>query len=254
MKTYRKGASRRAFLASHLHGVSTMGILEIGALNSPTFSEKEVDIKFADWFNYEQLAANYPHKKGIRPIDFVIDRLDFRRNFSTRFELIIANHVIEHIPDVVSWLQELAAIAEKGGHLFLAVPDRRYTFDIVRQETTLADLLDCYVRKLDKPDFRQVFSHLYYHKKVVASDVWENNALPQLHYKRFSADVAMRKAVEMSKGYHSLHCNVFTRDSFESVFQELREARVVAWSVAAIEDPELFSNEFLVLLRKADQD
>jgi len=246
--TYNKRNSRQAFVGSLLD-TSDLAILEIGALNTPTFGSQDYNVKFADWFSQDELIANYPNKENIIPVDFVIKEKNFGKNFDTRFDLIIANHVIEHIPDMISWLAELSNISNSNGRLFLSIPDRRYTFDRDRQETTLSEFLDFYIRRLEMPDFRQVFEHLYYHNKVDAKEVWDGNNPPLLP-RRFEAKSSMKKALAMSKTYHSVHCNVFTKYSFEIAIDGINESGLGFWSIEKIQEPAKYSNEFHVLLKK----
>ncbi|MBA3780525.1 MAG: methyltransferase domain-containing protein [Nocardioides sp.] len=53
----------------------------------------------------------------------------------------IASHVIEHIPDLVGWLAQLADVVADDGVLVLAVPDKGYGFDAHRPLTTVGQIL-----------------------------------------------------------------------------------------------------------------
>ncbi len=52
-------------------------------------------------------------------------------------DLLVASHVIEHVPDLITWLREIASVLKPTGQARLAIPDRRYTFDLLRVETQL---------------------------------------------------------------------------------------------------------------------
>lgn len=247
MPKYNKMARRREFALSRMDPTK-LAVLEIGALNSPTFTKDKVDISFADWLTKEELEAHYPNKANIRPVDYVIGGNGIAASINDRFDLIIAHHVIEHIPDVIGWMQQLAMLSNPAGRLFLAVPDRRYTFDLVRRETDLAQLIDCYESKITMPTFYQLFSHLYYKKNIVADDVWSGADLAvRLREKRFSIEGARARAAQMFGEYHSVHCHVFTKDSFVDLFTELESTEVMPWRLAAVDDVQPGGNEFLVL-------
>ncbi|MPW20588.1 methyltransferase domain-containing protein [Paraburkholderia sp. CNPSo 3157] len=52
-------------------------------------------------------------------------------------DFIVASHVIEHVPDLITWLRELSHALRPGGQVRLAIPDKRFTFDLLRRETEL---------------------------------------------------------------------------------------------------------------------
>ena len=55
------------------------------------------------------------------------------------------DQVVEHVPDMLGWLGEMAAMLRDGGALRLAALDRRFTFDFLRHESTLAELLNAHL-------------------------------------------------------------------------------------------------------------
>jgi SAM-dependent methyltransferase len=250
---YDKKAGRRA-LVKHLIARDTR-ILEIGALNSPTFRAKDAQVTIADWLPREELEAHYAKKKGIVDVDVVIegDILNsVRKAELADFDIVIANHVIEHIPDVIGWLKQLSQITAEGRHLSMAVPDRRYTFDIVRTVSDVADLIDCHRQELTVPTFRQILKHLYFKKNVVARDVWGGALSDEvLAKKRFSLQAAVARAEEMEGAFHSMHCHVFTCDSFRQAMTELHEEGFISWKIENLVDVQPGSNEFLVLMKNA---
>ena len=44
--------------------------------------------------------------------------------------LFVANHVLEHIPDIIFWMDQLRRISCDNAHVFLSLPDKRYTFEM----------------------------------------------------------------------------------------------------------------------------
>lgn len=258
MNTYEKlpynKKSHRRGIVEHLIEKETR-ILEIGALNSPTFYTKDARVTIADWLSREQLEAHYKNKSGIVDVDLIVEGdilTSAQKQGFLDFDIIIANHVIEHIPDVIGWLGQLGKISRKDGYLSMAVPDRRYTFDFIRGETDVVDLIDCHRRALSIPDFRQILKHLYFKKNVVASDIWDETLRNEtLEKKRFELNDAVKKAMEMEGEFHSLHCSVFTSGSFENAMNDLYKARIIPWKIERLVDVQTGSNEFLVLMKNA---
>ena len=245
--TYNKLNARRDFIKRHVGKPGS--ILEIGALNAPVFSGN-ANVKYADRLTTEELAAQYPHKANIKRVDYVLTRPAFGALIPETFQLAIANHVIQQVPDLINWFDQLGSVVVPGGWAFLAVPDKRYTSDIVRPLTTLADLIDCAHRELTAPSVGQIFSHLYLHHKVATKDLWEGKRVDAAR-PRMEVAKAVRTALAMSEGYHSVHCHVFTDDSFSHLMEDLYQAALVDWVVHAREKPQRGSNEFLVMLRRS---
>ena len=52
-------------------------------------------------------------------------------------DFIIANHLLEHVADPIGALEEWYRLLRPDGILFLALPDKRVTFDKDRPRTTL---------------------------------------------------------------------------------------------------------------------
>ena len=65
-------------------------------------------------------------------VDFVLEQGPLREIAANEapFDYAIASHVFEHLPDPIGWLTELHSLLSPGGVIALAIPDKRYTFDI----------------------------------------------------------------------------------------------------------------------------
>ncbi len=217
--------------------VKNAHILEIGALDSPTYDDKKYHIKFLDYTSKEELAKKGDSNPRYRleslvNVDYVCPTPEYSKYFQENFDLVIANHVIEHIPDMIRWLDELYNLLSPGGYLFLSVPDKRYTFDIVRRNTTVVDLLRNHEESIKKPNFYNILEHFYYHKSVSASDVWSNDFKEKLGVKRYELEEAIDVAKKHSlENYADVHCHVFTTDSFCELFEELGEINKIKFGV-----------------------
>jgi predicted SAM-dependent methyltransferase len=60
------------------------------------------------------------------------------------YDAIIASHVLEHIPDPISFLISAHALLKPGGMILLALPDKRYCFDFFAPLTSTGDWLSAY--------------------------------------------------------------------------------------------------------------
>lgn len=251
-----KREKRRRFIHDHID-VSETQILEIGAFNDPVYFKKDVSVSVMDWFSKEELYANHKQAKpdrvkNIVDVDFVVKDKYFENHLTKQFDLVIANHVIEHVPDVISWLQSAFQILKKNGLLFLSVPHKEYTFDKIRPLTTLGQLIEYNDQDLHVPTFRHVFDHIYLYRPIRASNVWDGTYTDLLGRQRFAAKEAIRrtKSELLKKDYVDVHCHVFDYDSFLTICNDLVEAGYIDFIIVGSKDVEPPENEFFIMLRK----
>lgn len=230
-------------------------VLEIGAFDNPTFRREAGDhVRYLDYFSAEELRA--AHAGNARrdlaatvAVDYVVKSNDFAAAVEGPYDLVVANHVIEHIPDPVHWFAQLAGLLAEGGRIFLAVPDRRYTFDYFRRESNALQMLRAHRDRLDRPDPWQLAEHLYYHQRVDLAALWAGQR-PAPFAPRFSLAEALRRAEARAGEYVDCHCWVFTPPSFRAVIRDLRSAGAIDLAVEHLEGPRQGTNEFWTLLRR----
>lgn len=244
--------ARRRFLSQYLRG-ERVTVVEIGALDNPTFLPEEDEVYFADYFSQEE--SQRRHQNGRRrtadrivAVDFVLRDASLRETVNVRPDLVIANHVIEHVPDMIRWLQDVRAIMAEGGRLFLSVPDRRFTFDYFKPDTDAVDVLRAYDERLVRPSKYQIMRHLYYHADINRNDAWEGR-YPADHMHRISFSDAIDRANALSGEYTDVHCSVFSMASFTRLFADLADTGLVPWTITHMADVDPNDNEFRVLLQ-----
>ena len=59
-------------------------------------------------------------------------------------DFVLANHVFEHMENPLLALRNWVRVLRPGGIVFMAIPDKRFTFDVDREVTPLAHILDEY--------------------------------------------------------------------------------------------------------------
>ena len=57
---------------------------------------------------------------------------------------MIANHLLEHTGDPISTIGNWLRVLRPGGVIYLGVPDKRFTFDIERELTSLEHMIRDY--------------------------------------------------------------------------------------------------------------
>ena len=164
-------AERRSRLLGTLDLTSGPGI-EFGPLAAPLVRKTKGDVVYVDHATRVDLTAKYAgdaavDARHIVDVDVVWTGQPLHTCLPHRdYAYVVASHVIEHLPDPVGWLMEIAGILRPGGIVILAVPDKRYTFDRFRQLTTVSDLLDAYLRKSRRPSPGQVFDQVAYRADI----------------------------------------------------------------------------------------
>lgn len=119
--------------------------IEIGAAHLPIKLSKKAKVKYVDVFTADELREIFPReykKVDIVDIDVVDDGEKLDKFKAQSLDFIIANHFIEHCLDPIGTIIHMYSKLRKQGILYMAVPDKRYTFDKPRQITTYDHLLD----------------------------------------------------------------------------------------------------------------
>lgn len=221
--------SRRDKILASLDLPSLDGV-EIGALSVPLVTPAEGRIFYVDYQGTEALRDHYRAAPNIDVSRIVkVDAIWGDRTLQAcigperKMDYVVASHVIEHTPDLITWLGEVREILRQSGTLRLAIPDRRYTFDYLRAETRIHDVLDAYMRKARSPLPRAILDH---HLNLVELDsrtAWDQPVNPAALPRRYHPRHAMALAEEaMRTGrYIDVHCWVFTPASFAALCEEM---------------------------------
>lgn len=128
---------------------STEGLgLEIGPLhNGLTTKAMGYNVRILDRKTEQELREKYDG----HPIDFErIEKVDYIWNGEpyrqlvgdTRFDWIVASHVIEHVPDLIGFINDCESVLRPNGVLALVIPDLRYCFDALHAPSTLSEAID----------------------------------------------------------------------------------------------------------------
>lgn len=133
--------SKRNFLAERY--ISGRGI-EIGAAQLPVRVPAGSSVKYVDVFTDEELKKALPlyDKLDLVHVDVVDDGEKLSKFSNGSLDFIIANHFIEHCLDPIGTIINMYKKLRNEGILYMAIPDKRYTFDMPRPITTYNHLLE----------------------------------------------------------------------------------------------------------------
>jgi SAM-dependent methyltransferase len=128
--------------------------LEIGALHEPAQLPRDATMKYFDAITEGQAAVLFPEIDASRfvHVDFVgdLDRDGLAQFPDSAFDFVIINHVLEHVANPIRAVEEVFRIIRPGGHAVIGIPDKRYTFDRERDNTTTAHLWADYEGRVDR--------------------------------------------------------------------------------------------------------
>jgi predicted SAM-dependent methyltransferase len=113
--------------------------IEIGGLDIPLHLPSAARVRYVDRKDLAGLRADFPNlaHRAFVNVDVVDDGEVLSTFGSDELDFVVANHMIEHTQDPIGTLEAHVRVLRPGGMLYLAVPDRRYTFDAVRDRTPL---------------------------------------------------------------------------------------------------------------------
>lgn len=241
---------------------------EIGPLNFPLLKKTDGNVLYVDHLDTDGLRAKYPTLTDIVEVDRPMrnDSLTDTLAADAPLDYLVASQVFEHVPNPIGWLQEIAAVLREGGLLALSVPDRRFTFDLYRQESRTSDMVAASFAETRVPDVRMVYDH-----HALAAAVNMHWAIPDsLHphevvagrgtaaARRVAADPLAFVRRAHGGEYLDVHCWVFTPVSFLLIFADLAGDGFIPYRCRQFypTDPSLegdrSNHSMTVVLEKAD--
>jgi SAM-dependent methyltransferase len=219
--------TRRRLAKHYLRGSG----LEIGALHCPLSLPASATVRYVDRMDCAGLREHYPElsKETLVDVDIVDDgeKLSTRPDASADF--IIANHFIEHTQDPLGTLSNHLRVLRPRGILYLAVPDRRRTFDSDRPPTPLDHVVRDHREgpAWSRPIHQEEWARLV--DKVPISEV-----------------PARVRALEQSD--YSIHYHVWTPSEFTALLEHARREQRLPFGIEKLQGN---GHEFIAILRRA---
>jgi uncharacterized coiled-coil protein SlyX/SAM-dependent methyltransferase len=245
-----------------LHDFSQGHGLEIGPLHRAMVHRSEGDVSYVDVQDRAGLLAHYagdPHvpAEAIPEIDYTLIQPDGRTvsvadaaKAGAPFDWVMASHVIEHVPDVIGWLQDVGELVADDGVLVLAVPDRRFCFDVHRPPTTVGQMLQAHEAGDTRPSTRAIYDYFTTVVSYQADALWAGEVPDRSA--RIHTRAEAEGHVERSRDGQYVDCHVwlFTPESFLDQLHELRVSGHTPWFVEELVPTPRNDIEFRVVLRR----
>jgi predicted SAM-dependent methyltransferase len=250
---------RKSQLLIRIPAITDLDGLEIGPLARPTVSKMESAgrIKYVDIYNAEtlrELNKNNPDVPNINDIvetDFICGENKLSELVDEKqYDYVIASHIIEHVPDMLGWLKEIGEVLKDNGILSLAIPDKRYTFDYLRDLSTPGMLIEAYLVNRRRSGPREAFDFAYSARTVDVVSAWEGS-IEETTLKPFTD---LKDAFNIAKycleNYKDLHVNVFTPSSFFDLIEVASRLELLDFSIVDFYDTPRYTAEFFISMER----
>jgi predicted SAM-dependent methyltransferase len=230
--------------------------LEIGPSFNPIASKKEgFNVDILDHATARELRAKYVghgvNVENIEEVDFVWhgEPLSELIGHERCYDWIIASHVIEHCPDLISFLSECERLLKDDGVLSLIIPDKRYCFDYVHAVTSTGELLDAFDQKRKLPSPGKVFDHVAGATKRNGQITWDADTQGTIEFAYdLSEAVKNWEQARTTDQYFDVHNWRFTPISFRAILYELQALELTHLDIKA--EFDTVGCEFFVTLGK----
>lgn len=240
----RAGYQRRrlALLSSNIQLSESRG-LEVGASDLPTVPKTVGSCRYADFRTAKEMVElwNLP-AETVCHVDYLLTRnRGILEQIPDRFDYIVACHVLEHVPDVITYINDLKSLLDQGPGkaILLTLPDKRATLDGTRPSTTIERLLAYHYNQIKYPLFDHV---LEFHRH------WAG-------YGNGGGPLPIAEAYEFTErnwksGEADAHCHVWEDKEFLSQSRELIEGGFLPGLRIAHFEPNFEgTNEFAIVFK-----
>lgn len=228
--------------------------LEIGPSFRPLAKKKDgYNVKIVDHLSTQALIEKYKQHgvdiSQIEEVDFVFNGESLPKlvNYE-KFDYILASHVIEHVPDLISFLQDCECIMHSNSSLNLAIPDKRYCFDIHRECSSLSRAIDIFQMKPKHQTVGAAAEYFLLVSKLNGNIAWDKTTTGKIDNVHSTQDAL--NAIESTRQgvYLDIHNWVFTPDSFLRLLHQLNQLNYTRLVLKSYHDT--IGCEFYVILSK----
>jgi SAM-dependent methyltransferase len=234
--------------------------LEVGPLVSPIVTRDIGSVHYADHASTEELRVKYAPDPNvdierIPDVDFVWGELTLAESAAAEapFDYVVASHVLEHVPDLIGWLHEIAEVLRPGGRVCLVIPDRRVTFDVRRRPSDMAELVEAHLLRLRRPALRATFDHFSNYIPVDTGALW-NGVQAYPANSPINLTMGWEYAVRAARTdeYIDTHCWVFSDAEFVALMGDLMRMGLLDFRFAGFTPTQVGDFEFFAVLERLD--
>jgi predicted SAM-dependent methyltransferase len=195
-------ANKKSDITQHRNQVAARYLrghgIEIGALHRPLKVPNNTKVSYVDRMSREDLQKTYlrASKHKLVEVDIIDDGETLHSLSDNSYDFLIANHMIEHCQNPIQTIKNFLRVIRVNGILFMAVPDKRHTFDRWRPVTSIDHLVRDYAegpewsfykhieefaRLVDRVPTEELKSHI---QKIIDTD-------PNIHFHVWTLETYM---------------------------------------------------------------
>ncbi len=238
--------------------------VEFGALHNPVqIDTKKASVVYADKLNKQDAIAAFPEIEDVANdivetdliVDLDRDSLAFIREKDVDF--VIANHVIEHLVNPISFLKRISDNLKPGGALFLTVPNKDHTHDKNRKLTRYRSLISKYYLRTKRLSNERIRDYLKFKSPVTeihprTVEYFENNGLPLSYYdgNKIPLNPIARSKLYDYHRQRSIHVHVWNRETFDFFLRRTIDLFKLKFEIEEALPSDVSPGEMIYLLRK----
>jgi predicted SAM-dependent methyltransferase len=173
--------------------------IEVGAMSEPLPLPDGARVRYVD---YKPAAAlRTAETQKIREPDIISDLESMVGIADSSVDFVVANHVLEHVENPLRALGAVSRVLRRSGTAFIALPDKRYTYDKPRSVTPLQHILRDF---RDGPEWSR---HGHFRDWTV-------------HVERVRGEQAVeQRACELERDAVSIHFHVWDPPAMRQMFE-----------------------------------
>lgn len=240
-------------------GITTTDkIIEIGPSFNPLAPKRDGWCSYSvDHTDQEGLVNKYRQDPSvnvglIEPVDFVwtegklSDAVPVEHHGT--FDVFLASHVIEHIPDLIGFLSSAEVLCRPSAKMTLAIPDKRVCFDFFRPLSTTGDFLVAHWERRSRHSPKSLWDYFAYQVTKNGAPGWGRTDQAPVAF-TYAVDEALAWTQKHDRGaYIDAHGSTFVPASFALILLELARVGFTDWYIERSEAAEY--TEFYVWLQR----
>lgn len=150
------------------------------------------------------------------------------------YDAVVASHVLEHMPDLVTFLDSCRRLVHDRGMLVFALPDKRWCFDFFRPISLAGDVLQAHRERRTLHSAAVLFNEISYSMTLGGRPGWvagEPAAGLAFAHEPGKARIIFDSIAGGDATYRDAHAWQFTPASFELLILDLAQAGACDWQV-----------------------